>query len=491
MIMKKKIILISTLSLLAFSFNSCSNDFIDVPTTEAISAEDYEMFNNDAGAESFVTTIYAKYLDWNISSFSWIGVTSIASDEGDKGSSPGDSGSDKDLLDALNFTPTSGSFNDVWEGNYQAVNRCNQALKYLPLLDKVDSALRNRLIGEAKFMRAFTYFTLVRGFGDIPLVDHVPVAGNTEDNNMLFVRKSKEEIYAFIEQDLKDAAASLPDRSEYGAENRGRASRGAAYALLAKVSLYQKKWQAVVDNCNMVTGYSLTPEFQDIYKTSGENNEESIFEIQGMGGKGMPGIQQYSQTQGARGAGGWGWGFNTPSQTLVNAYNAEGDTVRRDATIIFRGSTLYDGREVPTTVENKYYNYKAYAAGGDPGADDTDVNIRYLRYAEVLLMKAEALNELGQTAQAIPLINQVRHRVHLGDTPAVNQNDVRLAVWKERRLELAFEHDRWFDLIRTGQAVEAMAADGKTFTTGKDEMWPIPQTFIKLSNGLTTQNPGY
>ena len=199
--MKKKIILISALSLLTLGFTSCSDDFIDVPTTEAISAEDVQMFNNNAGAEGFVNSIYAKYLDWNISSFSWIGVTSIASDEGDKGSSPGDSGGDKDQLDALNFAPTLGSFNDVWSGHYQVINRSNQALKFIPQLDKADPALRDRLMAEAKFLRAFSYFTLVRSFGGVPLVDHVPVAGDENDRLMLFQRKSKEEIYAFIEAD--------------------------------------------------------------------------------------------------------------------------------------------------------------------------------------------------------------------------------------------------------------------------------------------------
>ena len=209
-----------------------------------------------------------------------------------------------------------------------------------------------------------------------------------------------------------------------------------------------------------------------------------------MGGQSKPGIQQYSQTQGARGAGGWGWGFNTPSQTLVDAYNAAGDTERRDATIIFRNSTLYYGRVVPATVENAYYNYKAYSSNFT-GEDDSDTNIRYLRYAEVLLMKAEAMNELGQTTAAIPYLNQVRTRAKLAGTTATSQQAVREAIWNERRLELAFEHDRWFDLVRTGQAQTAMAADGKTFKVGTNEVFPIPQTFINLSNGLTEQNPNY
>lgn len=488
--MNKKIIIISSLLLFSLSTQSCRNDFLDVKPTEAISTDDLSLLNNDAGAESFVSAIYAKYLDWNISSFSWIGVTTIASDEADKGSSPGDTGGDKDLLDALNFTATAGSFQDVWQGHYQAINRSNQALSYLPLLTNANSDLKNRLAGEAKFLRAFSYFTLVRSFGGVPIVDHVPTAGNEADRTMLLTRKSKDEVYNFIVNDLNDAIAALPDKNSYSAANKGRASKGAAYALLAKVNLYQKNWQKVVDNCNLVTGYSLTPNFADIYKVSGENNQESIFEIQGKGGPGQPGIQQYSQTQGARGAGGWGWGFATPSQNLVDAFNAEGDTERRDATIIFRNSTLYDGRVVPATVENPFYNYKVYSSNYS-GDDYSDANIRYLRYAEVLLMKAEALNELGQTAAAIPFLNQVRNRAGLANTTAVSQVDVRTAIWKERRLELALEHDRWFDLVRTGQAQAAMAADGKTFIVGKHEVFPLPSSFISEAKGLSAQNPNY
>lgn len=487
--MKKKIILLSVLSL-CFLNQNCSDDYLDTTPTEQIALEDIlSEYNNNEGAESFVTSIYAKYLDWNTSTFAWIGISSITSDDADKGSSPGDSGSDKDVLDALTFSSTSPSFQDVWEGHYQAINRSNQALKYLPLLDKADASLRSRLEGEAKFLRAFSYFILVRSYGDIPLVNKV-FENTEEDRTMVFTRKSKAEIYAFIESDLQAAIAALPSKSAYTGNNIGRASKGAAHALLAKVYLYQKKWQQVVDQCDQVVGYSLTPNFQDIYKVSGENNAESVFEIQGKGGPSQPGIQQYSQVQGARGAGGWGWGFNTPSQSLVDAFNSEGDTERRDATIIFRNSTLYDGRIVPATVENPYYNYKAYSSAFT-GDDDSDANIRYLRYSEVLLMKAEALNELGQTSNAATYLNQVRSRAGLANTTASTQASMRTAIYKERRLELAFEHDRWFDLVRTGQAQAAMAADGKTFKVGVHEVFPIPNKFILEAKGLAAQNPGY
>nr|WP_199002381.1 RagB/SusD family nutrient uptake outer membrane protein [Flavobacterium sp. ASV13] len=491
--MKK--IYISMFALSALFFTGCQDDFLDVNPTQSIPTSDTELYNSDSGAKTFVTAIYSKFLDWDMSSFGWIGLASITSDDADKGSSPGDSGTDKDVLDALTYNSSNPSAESTFIAQYDGINRCNQALAIIPKLDKADPALRERLMGEAKFLRAFMYFTLVKCYGGVPIVDRLQNPTSEEDKKMLLTRKPVAEVYAFIEKDLADAIAVLPLKSAYSADEKERASKGAAYALLAKVSLYQKKWQQVVDNCNLITGYSLNPSYAKMFRLEGENDIESMFEINGHGAVPTKGIAGYSNVQGARGAGGWGWGFNTPSQSLLNAYEA-GD-LRKDATIIFRNSTLYDGRVVPSTVENAMYNFKAYSSSFTD-AWETDANIKYLRYGEVLLMKAEALNELGQTSAAIPLLNDIRHRAGLGDTPATSQAAVRTAIWKERRVELAFEFDRFFDLVRTGQAKAAFAADkseffpnGRTFTEGKNELFPIPATFIIQANGLSQQNPGY
>lgn len=491
--MKK--IYISMFALSALFFTACQDDFLDVSPTQAIPTSDVELYNSDSGAKSFVTSIYSKFLDWDMSSFGWIGLASITSDDADKGSSPGDGGTDKDVLDALTYNSSNPSAESNFVAHYDGINRCNQALSIIPKLDKADPALRDRLMGEAKFLRAFMYFTLVKCYGGVPIVDHLQNPTSEEDKKMLLTRKPVAEVYAFIEKDLTDAIAVLPNKSVYSANEKERASIGAAYALLAKVSLYQKKWQQVVDNCNKITGYALNPSYAKMFRLEGENDIESLFEINGNGAVPTRGIQGYSNVQGARGAGGWGWGFNTPSESLLNAYEA-GD-VRKEATIIFRNSTLYDGRVVPATVENAMYNFKAYSSSFTD-AWETDANIKCLRYGEVLLMKAEALNELGQTSAAIPLLNEIRHRAGLGDTPATSQATVRTAIWKERRVELAFEFDRFFDLVRTGQAKAAFAADkneffpnGRTFTEGKNELFPIPATFIIQANGMSEQNPGY
>lgn len=471
----------------ALFFAGCANDYLDVNQTESISTKDIELFNNDAGATTFVNSIYSKFLSWNMSSFGWIGLASITSDDADKGSSPGDTGTDKDVLDALTYNSSNPSAESTFNANYEGINRCNQALDILPKLDKADTNLRTRLMGEAKFLRAFMYFTLVKCYGGVPIVDHLPNPVSDSDQKMLLTRKTAAEVYAFIEKDLNDAIAVLPNKSAYAADEKARASKGAAYALLAKVNLYQKNWQKVVDNCNLVTGYSISPDYAKMFRLEGENDGESIFEINGVGATPAKGIEGYSNTQGARGAGGWGWGFNVPSQSLLNAY--ESGDVRKAATIIFRNSTLYDGRVVPSTVENPMYNFKAYSSQYTDGWE-TDANIKYLRYAEVLLMKAEALNELGQTSTAIPLLNQIRTRAGLANTTATSQEDVRKAIWKERRVELAFEFDRFFDLVRTGQAKAAFAIDGKIFTEGKNELFPIPDSFLSQAKGMSSQNPG-
>ena len=183
-----------------------------------------------------------------------------------------------------------------------------------------------------------------------------------------------------------------------------------------------------------------------------------------------------------------GWGFNIPSQNLLDAFNAEKDNIRRDATIIFRGETLYDGRLIDSGVENPMYNEKAYSSANG-GAGDTDKNVRYLRLGEIYLILAEASNELGNSNEALNALNTIRKRVKLAEITTTDQAQLRQLIWKERRLELAFEHDRWFDLIRTQQAKTAMAANGKTFQD-KMLLFPIPEE-QRIQTPEMPQNPGW
>lgn len=488
----KKLFLPAVLITISIVSIGCSNDFIDVPSTENITEADLlSTYNTNDGAKSFVTAIYSKSLDWNMSSFSWNGLSSMTSDDADKGSDPGDTANDKDKCDALTLDATSFSIQEVFEGNYQGISRVNVALHYLPKLDKVDASLRNRLTSEAKFLRALMYFNLVRCYGGVPIVDHIPNPASADDTDMVLRRKSKTEVYAFIETDLLAAINGLPEKTAYAPSDIGRATKGAARALLAKVYLYQQKWQAVKEQCTAITGYELAADYATIWREVGEDNIESIFEIRGYGGNPSQGVAGYCYTQGARGTSGWGWGFNTPTLGLTNSYEA--NDVRKDATIIFAGETMWDGREVSTLVSNPRYNEKAYVSNTKETFNNvwfTNKNIRVLRYAEVLLMQAEAANESGSGNVLGPL-NKVRNRAGLTNSIANSKESLRAAIRNERRHELAFEHDRWFDIIRTGQAKEVMAIDGKNFIIGKHELFPLPQKFIRQAEAKSIQNPGY
>ncbi|PRX53811.1 RagB/SusD family nutrient uptake outer membrane protein [Flagellimonas meridianipacifica] len=462
--------------LIVSTFFGC-DDFVEevdvvTPTAEE-SGEDFQPIQ-------FVTGVYGRHTDFAYA-FSYLGITEIISDNSDKGSAPTDTGADKDQLDGLTHTPSSVSIRAMWTQWYKAIGRASLAIEFTETFEPIDESLRTRLIGECKFLRALNYFWLVRTFGDVPLQD-VDILN----------RAPLAEVYAFIEQDLNEAIAALPLKSEYAAPDLGRATLGAAQALLSKVYLYQEKWQEAADMANNVINsgeYDLEPDYATVWRATTENGIESIFELQGRGEIIAHGIQQYSSTQGARGPDGFGWGFNTPSEDLLNAFEAEGDAIRRDATIIFAGETMFDGREINPGVENPRYNEKAYSSL-NAGQPDGDKNIRILRFAEILLIRAEALNELGQSGDALIPLNRVRSRVSLPDVAVTDQNALRLAIWKERRLELAMEHDRWYDLLRQGRAAEVMIAHGKPFEIGKHELYPIPNDQLIQTPDME-QNPGW
>lgn len=316
--------------------------------------------------------------------------------------------------------------------------------------------------------------------------------------NTIFQEPPKADVYAAIEQDLTDAASVLP--ASYGVADIGRATKGAAMALHAKVAMYQQHWQDVFDLTNQVISsgvYSLFPNYEQMFRIANENCSESVFELQC---KYIPGNcdasnSQYSQVQGVRGSTGGGWGFNVPTQDLANAYET-GDP-RKDATIIFRGETTPEGDAIPPTGDNPMYNQKSYVPFSTyvECSEGCEQNIRVIRYAEVLLMNAEAANELSNPAQALISLNTVRARARGGnnavlpDITTTDQATLRTAIWHERRVEMAMEFDRFFDLVRTGQAPAVLGPKG--FVTGKNEVWPIPQNEIDLSAGTLVQNPGY
>jgi len=485
MIQNKKIKLIVLFIFSLFIF-SCEDD-LNVKPQSQIAEEDF-LINPD-NAIQLVNGVYNKLLDYDMYAFSWIGITSITSDDADKGSTLSDSGTDKHKLDNLTFQSSDISFQDVWNGRYAGIYRANNALYYLEKFN-IDANLKERLIGEVKFLRALFYFDLVRCFGGVPIVTSKIDINDAETiNNVVYVRKTKAETYAQIENDLLDAIEKLPLKSGYAPNDLGRATKGAAQGLLAKAYLYQEKWLPSYNMAGEVITsmqYNLMPNYSHVWREIGENKSESIFEVQATL---TLGLRDYTNVQGPRGTPDLGWGFNTPSVNLANSYTA-GDT-RKNATIMFVPSTLWDGFQAPTSWTNPRYNYKAYQStiaeswNGDKGT--TAKNLRILKYSDILLIRAEAGFNAGLTGEALIRVNEIRDRAGLSDLLSISLPE----ILKERRWEMAMEHDRWFDIVRTGTAQAAMAADGKTFITGTHEVFPIPLDQIIQSDNRLIQNPGY
>lgn len=269
-------------------------------------------------------------------------------------------------------------------------------------------------------------------------------------------------------------------------------TKGAALTLLAKAQLYQKNYAASLAASEQVLalGYSLVSDYYGMFRIRGENGPESIFEVQCTT---LPGNCDISNpycalSQSARPQ--LGWGFCTPTADLEAAFEP-GDK-RKAGTILFRGTTTPDGDSISLQNSNERYNMKAYVPNSVTkvclyGADQ---NICILRYAEALLLHAEAANELGQTAKALADLNQVRQRAGLAARAGLGQADLRQAIWQERRVELALKYgDRFFDLVRQGLAATVLKT--KDFVAGKNEVFPIPLSQIQLSGGVLVQNPGY
>jgi starch-binding outer membrane protein, SusD/RagB family len=491
-----------SLFMLAVVLSSCTKSFLDVPVQGgATTASDPDL------ATKLVTGAYNSLLQgdsWgsgDVHGFAYVSVTEIESDNADKGSTADDQMVPIGDIDNFSLTSTNKFAETLWSGHYNAIGNANQALLAL-ITASIDETQKRQLIAEVKFLRGYLYFNLVRMYGGVPLVVRVPKDETDANTDPAFqTRANVEIIFDTIISDLQYAAANLPLKSAYPV---GHANKGAAQSMLAKVYMYLQDWQKVYDLTQEVIGsnqYHLV-EYDILWRQQGDNCAESIFEIEtGSYNNSNLGISNYTVSQGVRvgGLGGWndlGWGFCTPTTNLVNAYEA-GD-VRKASTIIaidnsgtHVGTTLWDGFRVPSSdsVQNLFYNYKAYTSAtketyANPDDKDRPRNIKILRYAEVLLMNSEAASHIGQDANT-PL-NIVRARAGLPSTVATID-----AIWKERRMELAMEHDRFWDIVRQGRAYEVMTASGKHFVKGKNEVLPIPNSQILLSGGKLTQNPGY
>lgn len=490
---------------------SCSEDFLDKQPLVNNVIENFYKTGNDA-----ILAVNAAYvpLEWefNETYFNEWMFGDVVSDDALKGGQ--DINDITDLFQLENFTATASNqiLLEFYRAQYQGIYRSNLAIHYIPDIPVDDSVMdqstKNRLLGEARFLRALYYFRLVRIFGGVPKITAI-----LDPDHYKQARAPRDSIYDLIYNDLKFASANLWLKSRYAPGDLGRATKGAAQALLMKAYLYNQKWseaRALGDSIIYSGEYALEQDYSNNFTLAGENGVESVFEIQYM----EEATSDYGEGNGfTRGTfniimqrtrnNNLGWGFDRPTTDLINEYEP-GDP-RKAATIYDPDADVYLG--------NGYHSRK-YALDGYTLQHPTrgPLNYKVIRYADVLLMYAEAACETNDLADAKVALEQVRNRARTGNTSILppfpygsysdNQTDLRKAIRHERRVELAMEGQRFFDLVRWGVAADVMNTYREhesdavknymmPFKAGKHELFPIPEVEINLSNNLLEQNPGY
>jgi hypothetical protein len=474
---------------------SCSDEFVDRKAPYSIDSENY--FNSESDYNQALIGAY----DMLHSTYLNVMMGEIASDNTASG---GESAIDVigiQQIDDMIHTEANPQLKNVWDWMFAGVQRCNYIMEFK---DKTDFTNKPQVLGETRFLRAYYHFELVKWFGPIPL--NGDKRFSTEDVTRV-PRSSVQDVYASIEADLIYAVANLKTKAENPI--KGRATKGAAQALLGKVYLYQEKY---VDAANVLEdlissgSYSLESDYNSIFESNGENNNESVFEVQytdqegasfdclqcseGNVAVGFNGIRNYSGPLFES-----GYSFNVPRQEVVDAFEL-GDR-RKDVAIldIVSWAAANNASYGVGYKHTGYFNRKYIPRAGDANIGDQNLtnpnNYRAIRYADVLLMAAEALNRGGiDDTKARTYLNEVRRRAFGDtnhDTPLVTGSNLTELILAERRVELVGEGHRFFDLVRTGKA----AAEIEGFSAGKNEIFPLPIEEIQFSNGNWQQNPGY
>lgn len=427
----------------------------------------------------------------------WIGE--IASDNTIAG---GESVTDTEGLhqiDNMTHNAVNNELRNVFRWNYAGIARVNYIMEYK---DNIDFVGKEEIIGQARFLRAYYYFQLVKYFGDVPLI--IDKRLGAEEVTQVS-RTPAAEVYQQIESDLQYAVDNLP----WSYAEKGRADKGAALSLLGKVYLFQNKFSDAtfaLDRVISEGGYSLVENFEDLWTLANENNSETIFDVEYSGleggsydclicleGNAAPGFHGIRQYNGP--VYGDGNSYNLPTPELYNAFDPSDP--RRDITVLDLDAFIA-AQPNPGSISyaigggghTGYYNNKYIKRIGEIGLPDNDLtsplNYKVIRYADVLLMAAEAYNRSGDDGLALIYLNQVRARVNMPDILS-SGSQLTQDIWNERRLELSCEGFRFFDLVRTGQADDFIP----NFVVGKNELFPIPQVEIDLAGGTWTQNNNY
>ena len=479
-------------SFIAMTIGSCEN-FLDVQPRYVQDAENY--FNQPSDYEMALTAAYdllqTSYLT------QWIGE--IASGNAIAG---GESVTDTEGLhqiEGMTHNAVNNELRSIFRWNYSGIARVNYMMEFQ---NKIAFQGKNGILGQARFLRAYYYFELTKYFGDVPLVIDERLGA---DQVTKLDRSPRSLVYAQIESDLRFASSTLP----WSNPEKGRVDKGAALALLGKVQLYQGKHAEAVISLDSVInfgGYALVADYDTLWFAANENNSETVFDIEysglegggygcmvcleGNAAAGFNGIRQYVGPFYSDGN-----SYNLPTQDLYDAFDSS--DIRRDATILDLDAFIAaqpNASSISYAIggggHTGFYNNKYIKRQAELGLPDNDLtsplNYKVIRYADVLLMAAEANVQEGNDGQALSYVNSVRARVNM---PArVSGGSALLAdIFTERRLELSGEGLHFWDLLRIGQAAQSIT----NFQVGKHEIFPIPQVEIDLAGGIWSQNSGY
>ena len=491
----------------ALALTSC-NDFLDRDPLGQFTEDDAP--NALVGGKMY--NVYYLMRSYNITAgIPAFMVHMVRSEDSEKGSDAGDGADQAAMWDDFQYTASNGTLTAYWGQNYKIIYQCNEILDDLEKSENKDDIENVRTRGEALFFRAYCYFNLVRAWGEVPLVTF-KVTESAEAN---IPKTTADKIYEQIDSDLTEAEKCLP--LQWSTEYTGRITWGAARSLHARTYMMRNDWDNMYTASTDVIKsgqYNLNTPVDKVFTVEGENTGESIFELQCESTEAMKASDvigsQFSQVQGVRGAGEWnlGWGWHMATTLMGKAFE-EGDP-RKDATLLYFRRTIEEpitpentnkpyGESPVSTAMGAYFNKKAYTNPELRKKYTNDgywVNIRIIRYPDVLLMGAESANEKGLTTEALGYLEQVRAHAR-GNNPDIlppvtstDQNVVREAIRHERRVELGLEFDRFYDLVRWGIAKEVLQAAGKNYQD-KNALLPLPQEEIDKSNGVLIQNPNY
>ena len=499
----KNFLLLVTISVL---FSNCKKELLTIdPTIPLILVDNY--YKTESEAIGAVNAAYTP-LSAIFNGSAWH-LGDIMSDDADIGGGGGGDGTETAELDNFNVTSFNPIISLMWAQCYFGILRTNLVIEKVPQVPVMAAAIRNRSLGEGRFLRALYYYHLVRIFGDVPLYTNVITA----EESTTIARSSKSKVYDQIIADLKVAETLLPN--SHGAADKGRATVGAAKGLLASVYLTlgdktnaALKAKEVIDN-RVTYGYDLWANYEDNFKLENENGKESLFEVQYRSGGGTfsdfgAGSKMNTffgpREQNVVATAGYGW--NVPTKNFVDQYEKTGtayNTIidkRRNRTIWIPGD-IFGTYTQPTQLVGSPngFNVKKYFipisnTTGDDGQWRSALNVPIMRYSEVLLIYAEAAGP----AVGKPFADQVRVRAGLAVLP-VGLSDAQwlAAIYKERRLEFGFEMHRWYDLLRNPDPnyfKTVMVAAGKTNIQDKHRYMPIPQGERDKNSNLS-QNTGY